>query len=41
MAFLSLFESISVFVMPNVVFDLCTNNFFNLKFILLYIRSKG
>jgi len=39
--FLSLFEPIepieSVFVTPNVVSDPCTNNFFNVKFILLNI----
>jgi len=37
--FLSLFEPISVFITPDDVTALCTNNFFSLKFILLNIRS--
>jgi len=39
--FLSLFEPKPVFDVLNVISDLCTNNFFNLKLILLNIRSRG
>jgi len=39
--FLSKFEFISIFVVPNEVSVLCTNNFFSLELILLNINSKG